>query len=127
MRTISLYQPWASAMALGLKKIETRGTRILGRGPTAIHGAKKWDEDLEYEASDFSRLFNAPGLIDAPRGYIIAVGRIVDCVPSEELVDKISNQEQMLGNYSPRSEEHTSELQSLMRISYAVFCLKKKT
>src|SRR3546814_2381787 len=34
-----------------------------------------------------------------------------------------------LGDYSPamaRSEEHTSELQSLMRISYAVFCLKKK-
>src|SRR3546814_4001706 len=28
---------------------------------------------------------------------------------------------------SQRSEEHTSELQSLMRISYAVFCLKKKT
>src|SRR3546814_1666942 len=28
---------------------------------------------------------------------------------------------------SERSEEHTSELQSLMRISYAVFCLKKKT
>src|SRR3546814_2437572 len=27
---------------------------------------------------------------------------------------------------SPRSEEHTSELQSLMRISYAVLCLKKK-
>src|SRR3546814_10132066 len=30
-------------------------------------------------------------------------------------------------NYGGRSEEHTSELQSLMRISYAVFCLKKKT
>src|SRR3546814_2601072 len=29
-------------------------------------------------------------------------------------------------NLCPRSEEHTSELQSLMRISYAVFCLKKK-
>src|SRR3546814_3277766 len=29
--------------------------------------------------------------------------------------------------YTRRSEEHTSELQSLMRISYAVFCLKKKT
>src|SRR3546814_8111603 len=28
--------------------------------------------------------------------------------------------------HDPRSEEHTSELQSLMRISYAVFCLKKK-
>src|SRR3546814_9785130 len=31
------------------------------------------------------------------------------------------------GALHPRSEEHTSELQSLMRISYAVFCLKKKT
>src|SRR3546814_12440327 len=30
------------------------------------------------------------------------------------------------GRQQPRSEEHTSELQSLMRISYAVFCLKKK-
>src|SRR3546814_2574000 len=30
------------------------------------------------------------------------------------------------GRGGPRSEEHTSELQSLMRISYAVFCLKKK-
>src|SRR3546814_3143639 len=30
-------------------------------------------------------------------------------------------------NCTVRSEEHTSELQSLMRISYAVFCLKKKT
>src|SRR3546814_9981762 len=30
-------------------------------------------------------------------------------------------------HHHPRSEEHTSELQSLMRISYAVFCLKKKT
>src|SRR3546814_9774007 len=29
--------------------------------------------------------------------------------------------------HARRSEEHTSELQSLMRISYAVFCLKKKT
>src|SRR3546814_2202800 len=31
------------------------------------------------------------------------------------------------GGRADRSEEHTSELQSLMRISYAVFCLKKKT
>src|SRR3546814_6216103 len=31
------------------------------------------------------------------------------------------------GSISGRSEEHTSELQSLMRISYAVFCLKKNT
>src|SRR3546814_4766475 len=33
---------------------------------------------------------------------------------------------QLRAEHAPRSEEHTSELQSLMRISYAVFCLKKK-
>src|SRR3546814_2106155 len=33
----------------------------------------------------------------------------------------------LVGGSFIRSEEHTSELQSLMRISYAVFCLKKKT
>src|SRR3546814_8660202 len=33
----------------------------------------------------------------------------------------------VLNSTRARSEEHTSELQSLMRISYAVFCLKKKT
>src|SRR3546814_4355017 len=33
---------------------------------------------------------------------------------------------QPVHHWDPRSEEHTSELQSLMRISYAVFCLKKK-
>src|SRR3546814_2709111 len=35
-------------------------------------------------------------------------------------------QKWQLYHYDARSEEHTSELQSLMRISYAVFCLKKK-
>src|SRR3546814_2407771 len=35
-------------------------------------------------------------------------------------------EEQLTGFHLPRSEEHTSELQSLMRISYAVVCLKKK-
>src|SRR3546814_2366864 len=33
----------------------------------------------------------------------------------------------IIAGFLKRSEEHTSELQSLMRISYAVFCLKKKT
>src|SRR3546814_8419325 len=37
-----------------------------------------------------------------------------------------AEQQKLQAEYD-RSEEHTSELQSLMRISYAVFCLKKKT
>src|SRR3546814_10916754 len=41
--------------------------------------------------------------------------------------NKINGLRNMLPRQNPgRSEEHTSELQSLMRISYAVFCLKKK-
>src|SRR3546814_9640386 len=39
----------------------------------------------------------------------------------------VTSQEHHLSDPAHRSEEHTSELQSLMRISYAVFCLKKKT
>src|SRR3546814_6489983 len=38
-----------------------------------------------------------------------------------------ANRQRSYLRVTPRSEEHTSELQSLMRISYAVFCLKKKT
>src|SRR3546814_3255437 len=40
-----------------------------------------------------------------------------------ETVDRIAGE---IGAAKERSEEHTSELQSLMRISYDVFCLKKK-
>src|SRR3546814_829412 len=42
-------------------------------------------------------------------------------------IDDIANSTTLNGVALARSEEHTSELQSLMRISYAVFCLKKKT
>src|SRR3546814_5152544 len=40
--------------------------------------------------------------------------------------DQIGGRQRGDPEQQPRSEEHTSELQSLMRISYAVFCLKKK-
>src|SRR3546814_6771002 len=43
-----------------------------------------------------------------------------------EVVAVVSDDEPEAGHDLGRSEEHTSELQSLMRISYAVFCLKKQ-
>src|SRR3546814_1497468 len=47
-----------------------------------------------------------------------------ECVTQDE--DRFDASHFALHGLWPRSEEHTSELQSLMRISYAVFCLKKK-
>src|SRR3546814_9558186 len=43
-----------------------------------------------------------------------------------ECWSQVLSKELRINCLMPRSEEHTSELQSLMRISYAVFCLKKK-
>src|SRR3546814_5810356 len=58
-------------------------------------------------------------LLRNPESYLY---RVVG--EERELVRKLSTHGQSI--LVPRSEEHTSELQSLMRISYAVFCLKKK-
>src|SRR3546814_5898414 len=62
-------------------------------------------------------------LREVPRGA--GADRILERSPAER---GPTHSEEFLGGEesSPRSAEHTSELQSLMRISYAVFCLKKK-
>src|SRR3546814_4053195 len=51
----------------------------------------------------------------------------VSAVTGQALENSGAADIRQLQQLSPRSEEHTSELQSLMRISYAVFCLKNKT
>src|SRR3546814_7521913 len=63
----------------------------------------------------------------------LAIARALVVRPRVVLLDEpLSNldlvlRRELLDLFRKRSEEHTSELQSLMRISYAVFCLKKKT
>src|SRR3546814_5520084 len=65
-------------------------------------------------------------------GLILAAGMLVDgAIVVTEYADRkmsegLPKQEAYALAGKRRSEEHTSELQSLMRISYAVFCLKKK-
>src|SRR3546814_10199740 len=52
---------------------------------------------------------------------------IVRIEPSDEVIVRLAYTRSVgRPNYSDRSEEHTSELPSLMRIPYAVFCFKKK-
>src|SRR3546814_6321013 len=65
----------------------------------------------------------------AQRGHEVAVRRLVvdqDREGFRLVAPVLQPVEAVVGDQVGRSEEHTSELQSLMRISYAVFCLKKK-
>src|SRR3546814_9874941 len=79
------------------------------------------------------RVINMLGLADAPQTIV----RQADAVAARQeqparpvLADRMAGVDMVgevqIDGIAPRSEEHTSELQSLMRISYAVFCLKKK-
>src|SRR3546814_6023632 len=62
------------------------------------------------------------------QSWPIASDRIIECSRSGWINMKVRlfNPLDIRAEAGTRSEEHTSELQSLMRISYAVFCLKKK-
>src|SRR3546814_1998129 len=82
-----------------------------------VHGLDErtvGDDVLLQEAREIEELGR---LLDAAR--VILAGEIADRSRSELGDERLSARR-------GRSEEHTSELQSLMRISYAVFCLKKK-
>src|SRR3546814_10422259 len=59
-----------------------------------------------------------------PRGQALAGAQVEGHALPAPIVDMRLHRDEGLG--ARRSEEHTSELQSLMRISYAVFCLKTK-
>src|SRR3546814_2665379 len=52
--------------------------------------------------------------------------RFARCIVADSEYDVVKHEFLLKWPLGVRSEEHTSELQSLMRISYAVFCLKKK-
>src|SRR3546814_10138683 len=83
------------------------------RGVVTTHFGATSPEDERTDA------FNCQGLEEHPRGQLALQKDVEEKAKIGEKDDR--------GGIKRRSEEHTSELQSLMRISYAVFCLKKKT
>jgi hypothetical protein len=97
VKALSLWQPWASAIALGLKRIETRHWRTPYRGPLAIHAAKRWTADER----EFHAVEHEGGRMPAvlPLGAVVAVCRLVDCRPTERLLPDLSDDEVAWGNY----------------------------
>src|SRR3546814_8847319 len=82
---------------------------------------------------DSEDTIDAPSPATRPSDCIARAFRLPNSTPLQQKARKQSVMKTPNGGTPPaaavaarRSEEHTSELQSLMRISYAVFCLKKK-
>src|SRR3546814_10725468 len=73
-----------------------------------------------------SAIYVAAGVVEV-EGQRFEAGQMLVFAPGQPVMIGAVTRASVMGlGGEPRSEEHTSELQSLMRISYAVFCLKKK-
>ena len=113
MKAFSLWQPWASAIAAGLKTIETRSWGTSYRGPLAIHAAKRFTS-AEFELWSILakrpatlpafRLIGVNGATDLPLGAIVATCEIYGCVSTNDappFVHRCAPNEMEWGNFSP--------------------------
>src|SRR3546814_8628579 len=89
------------------------------RADAAAGGQRLQDLGQLDEAEHVGELEHAVLVVERLREMDHRAGLVVDAQRLAHLLDR-------RGAHLDRSEEHTSELQSLMRISYAVFCLKNK-
>lgn len=86
MKAISLWQPYATLIAIGAKSIETRGWGTRYRGPLLIHAAKKKDRDalaLQSIPGVFRTALARGGIFgphDLPLGAIVAEAYLLECV-----------------------------------------------
>ena len=100
MKALTLIQPWATFIAIGAKPDETRGTKFSHRGEVAIHAGLKNDEDGAPQP--FTDLvLGADWPTTCPHGAVVAIGTLVDCIPTE-VARKGSTQANLLcGNFAP--------------------------
>src|SRR3546814_5824045 len=90
----------------------------------ASRNAKPLPEEGNGLTEDDLRAATREGLLTAVDAASESLAEVLSSVTESET--KWNADTASSGVAMPKSEEHTSELQSLMRISYAVFCLKKK-
>lgn len=102
MKAISLWQPWASAIAIGAKKIETRHWSTPYRGPLAIHAAKTKDHISYMKYPGVFESFVDAGFktpLDLPLGAIVATCSLVECYRTESICQELTTLERALGGY----------------------------
>lgn len=107
MKAISLWQPWATLVAIGAKQYETRHWSTPYRGPLIIHAAQRWgieQRELLLVAPFRERLEAAGyvGMPGLPFGAFLCVVDLIEIVPTEEVINFLSEQEIAFGNYLPR-------------------------
>lgn len=124
MRAITLYQPWATLIAIGAKKYETRSFSIFYRGKLAIHAGKFKSRDhakLLY-SEPFKSILRAAEYtnFDAlPFGCVIAIAEVTHVFDSSELKKRLlelgETQELAFGNYQP--DRYCWWLQNVVQIT----------
>ena len=100
VKAITLTQPWASLVALGHKRVETRSWSTTYRGPLAIHAAKgfpRWAKAFASEEWALGRLRD-PRI---PRAAVVAICRLADVRRTEDVSPELSGLERHLGDYTP--------------------------
>lgn len=85
MKALTLWQPWASLIAIGAKTVETRSWSTPYRGPLAIHAAARPVRPDEVTPEIAQAFYDAEtDALSAPLRAIVAVCELVDCVSAPE-------------------------------------------
>ena len=98
MKGLSLWQPHAQAIALGLKPYETRHWPTRYRGPLAVHAAKRlWNPADSWDQEALRQLGDTPTVY----GAVVCIADLVDCIPTAQLIGRLSEIEEFWGNFGP--------------------------
>lgn len=106
MKTITLFQPWATLISIGAKRIETRSWPTKYRGPLAIHASKRWPGfgKLILIRQPFRSVLLPLGFHDPEAhalGAVVAICDLEACFKIDQGPLLISDQEKAFGDYTP--------------------------